>query len=173
MLCERCKKKKATMVYRESAAGRARVLRLCAECTDVLEAAGELEEMAAALSSFASPLCEEESPSAVLPMSEVGDEGSASCPMCGMTGGEIVATGRVGCIRCYEVFAGTLRGGMRAVHGRAEHAGRTSAGARRRRERLDALARLRGELKDAIIAERFEAAAGLRDEIRGLEALCK
>ncbi len=174
MLCERCNKKKATLVYRENLSGNIRSLRLCGECTDILEAAGELEELGTVLSPFASPLLfadEGEAPP-FFPEGNAPTDNAEGlrCPLCGSTLGELSAEGRVGCARCYETFVGPLGEIIRTVHGKAIHAGRIAAGARGRRERIERLARLRLDLKSAIIAEQYESAAALRDEIRVLEA---
>ena len=42
MQCQRCSKKKATVFYRESVNGRVKTLRLCGECAEVLEQAGDI-----------------------------------------------------------------------------------------------------------------------------------
>ncbi len=180
MLCERCNKKKATVIYRENLAGRVRVLRLCGECTEVLEAAGELEELGTAMAPYGSVFVRNEDNGGALPFFlPVGGTGSGSsgrggggalkCPSCGSTLGEITSGGRVGCASCYRTFAEPLAVVIRALHGEASHAGQLTAEARRRKERADCLARLKRQLKEAVTAEQFERAATLRDEIRRLE----
>lgn len=189
MLCERCNKKKSTVIYRENISGHIRVLRLCGDCADVLEAAGELEEVSAAFASFSSPLFRADD-SGTLPFltptggkvappnsskrtstparGEVSPPGK--CPLCGSTLADIATTGKAGCAACYDAFGEALHALLRSVHGKAEHVGRTTAGFRAKREKLERLALLRQNLKDAIVSEQYEAAAGLRDEIRALEA---
>ncbi len=179
MLCERCNKKKATVIYRENLAGRVRVLRLCGECTEILEAAGELEELGTAMAPFGSPFARNEDNGGTLPFflpvggtggtTSTGRSGGLKCSSCGSTLGEIISGGRVGCAMCYSVFAEPLRVVIRALHGEATHTGRSTAEARRRKERADCLARLKRQLKEAVAAEQFERAATLRDEIRRLE----
>ncbi len=178
MLCERCNKKKATVFYRENINGRVRALRLCGDCTEALEAAGELEDMSAAMTGFASPFCRIDdrlyaTPFRLLPRKSAGRTGSAptdACPLCGATAAEIASTGKVGCARCYEVFGDVLAGAIHATHGQSTHAGRTSAGHRARKEKAERLARLKDQLKEAIASEQYETAVSLRDEIRALEA---
>lgn len=177
MLCERCNKKKSTVIYRENLSGRVRVLRLCGECAEILESAGELEEISAAFAGFSSPLFQsEEGCGAIpfLPRAAVSGRKSvtppAKCPLCLSTLSDIAATGKVGCAQCYDTFGEALQAQLRSVHGKSEHAGRTTAGWRARREKLERLSVLRQNLKDAIVAEQYETAAGLRDEIRAIEA---
>lgn len=174
MLCERCNKKKSTVIYRENISGRIRVLRLCGDCADTLEAAGELEEISAAFAGFSSPFFRPEEGAITLPLPFAPRGRSATppgkCPLCQATLSEIATTGKVGCARCYETFGDALGAVLRSVHGKAEHTGRTSAGWRAKREKMERLSNLRLQLKDAVVAEQFEAAAGLRDQIRSLEA---
>ncbi len=177
MVCERCNKKKATVFYRENISGRVRALRLCADCTEILEAAGELEDISAAIAGFTSPFFRIEETGIALPLrvsesntARTGTAVSGKCPLCGVSAGEIASTGRVGCARCYEVFDDLLGGAIRAMHGKVVHTGRVSAGFRERQERVERLSRLKRRLKEAVAAEQFETAVGLRDEIRGLEA---
>lgn len=174
MQCQRCNKKKATVFYRENVGGRVRALRLCEDCTGILEEAGELEDMSTALSVFRSPLFGVEEGFLTLPF--LGDTHRKTtgterkCPACGAVFSELAAEGRVGCAVCYGVFSAELTEVIRAAHGRAEHRGRVSAGSRARRNKLARLEALRSQLKQAVEAEEYERAAGLRDEIRGLEA---
>jgi protein arginine kinase activator len=174
MQCERCNKKKATVFYRENIGGRVRALRLCGECAETLEEAGELEDMSVALSGILSPLFRGEEGFLSLPFHGVSPGtprgAERKCPLCGAGYAELAAVGKVGCPACYTAFSDELSDVIRAVHGRREHRGRLSAGYRARQDRLSRLEVLRLKLKQAIEAEEYELAAGLRDEIRSLEA---
>jgi protein arginine kinase activator len=177
MICERCNKKKAAVFYRESTAGRVRALRLCGECAELLEQAGELEDVSAAVSGFVSPHFLLDESSFLLPFHGLtGSEGkgggvtSCPCPVCGATLGDIASAGRMGCAACYTVFASELSGAIRSAHGRAEHTGRVSAGYRARLEKTERLLGLKKQLKEAVSCENYESAAGIRDQIRTLEA---
>lgn len=174
MQCERCNKKKATVFYRESIGGRVRALRLCEECAEALEQAGELEDMSIPLSGSLSPFLRGEEGFLSLPFHKVSPSdarGTAKkCALCGAGYAELAAGGKVGCPACYTVFSEELSKVILAAHGRVEHRGRLSAGFRAWRERLSRLEELRELLKQAVEAEEYERAAGLRDEIRGLEA---
>jgi protein arginine kinase activator len=183
MTCERCNQKSVSVFYRESIGGRERSLRLCGECADALEAAGELEDVSAAVAGMTAPRFPSEESRFTLPLRKPTAANGTSpaavpCPLCGSTAEELAATGRVGCAACYTLH-GKLRGELhgdllesviRAAHGRAEHTGRVSAGYRARRERETRLAGMRQQLKEAVSREDYESAAGLRDSIRRLEA---
>ena len=171
MLCEKCNQKKATVLYRESINGRARALRLCGECTEAMEQAGELEDISAAVAGIASPCFLADVSGFPVPLRLSGDgTGTCRCPLCGATAGEISATGRVGCASCYTFFSAELADVIRTAHGGNVHTGRVSAGYRARRERVERLAERKRQLREAVDCEDFEKAAGLRDEIHALEA---
>ena len=174
MTCERCNKKKVSILYRESAGGRVRALRLCGECAEVLEQAGELEEVSSTVAGFILPQFLSDEGSLPLPFRRVaqatGTPSARSCAICGASMEDIADTGRVGCSACYTVFSDELAGIIRSAHGRGEHAGRVSAGYRLRLEKGERLAGLKRQLKEAVSQENYEAAAGLRDNIRALEA---
>ena len=175
MLCERCNKKKATVFYRESVGGRVRALRLCGECAEALEQAGELEDISAAVAGFISPFFLSDESVFPLPfqgLSQGTGRGAVSCkcPACGATVSDISSSGRVGCAVCYTVFSGELAGAIRSAHGKAEHTGRVSAGYRARMEKTERLTELKKQLRESVTREDYESAAGLRDQIRALEA---
>ncbi len=92
------------------------------------------------------------------------------CAFCETTLRDFRASGRLGCAHCYTAFEGALRELLRRVQGGAQHAGRdytapAAAGSAEDGE----LATLRTRLQQAVVAEEFEAAAALRDQIRALE----
>lgn len=177
MVCERCNKKKATVFYRENIGGRIKALRLCGECAEILEQAGELEEISAAVVGFVSPLILLDEGILPLPFPPLSTAESAQgittrrmCPVCGAKAEEIGQAGRVGCAACYEIFGREITPVIHSAHGKSEHIGRISAGYRARKEKVERLAGLKKQLKEAVANEQYESAAGLRDEIRALEA---
>jgi protein arginine kinase activator len=99
------------------------------------------------------------------------EEKDIICRNCGMKFSEFRANGRLGCAVCYECFEERVDRILVQVHGASGHKGkqygRPSGG---RRGGKAGLERLRSELDAAVRAERFEQAALLRDEIRGLGA---
>lgn len=171
MQCQRCNKKKATVFYRENVSGRIKAMRLCGDCAEVLEQAGELEDMGTVLSGTPSPLLVPEEGVWPLPL-PVGAGGAvtAACPACGGVFSRLAERGRLGCPACYQTFAAELALPLRTLHGRALHVGRVSARYRARKETERRLAALREQLRAVVVAEEYERAAALRDEIRGLEA---
>lgn len=93
-----------------------------------------------------------------------------SCTVCGLTLKEFRASGRLGCPACYGAFDQPLRDLLKRVHGDHTHAGRRYEPPRPEgAQRQNSLLELRAALKRAIDAEQFEAAAALRDQIKGME----
>ncbi|MCC6428938.1 MAG: UvrB/UvrC motif-containing protein [Phycisphaerales bacterium] len=103
------------------------------------------------------------------------------CPACRMTWNEFRQVDRLGCPDCYSAFEGQLgpllerahEGGFRhsgkvptrAASRRAAQAKEESGGAVERAQRINTL---RKQLDQAVLAEQYERAAALRDEIRRL-----
>ena len=174
MLCEKCKKKKATLYYSENISGQRRSFHLCAECTSLMEASGELESLSIAFSHFESPFSLWEEPtftpsSVSLPQTQSSEATEYTCPLCGIQFKEIAATGKVGCAKCYSVFSSRLAPLMRSVHGNNSHTGGSPLVYRRKAERLRKMTELRAGIKTAVSLEAYEEAARLRDELRQIE----
>ncbi len=94
----------------------------------------------------------------------------ARCGFCGLTFADFREMGRLGCPQCWATFEAHLKGLTRRIHGDSVHRGKVylppDPTASERERRLDAL---REQLDRAVVAEDFERAAELRDEIRTLE----
>ena len=92
------------------------------------------------------------------------------CPNCGFTQSDFKKSARLGCSECYEVFSEALTALLKGMHKGTQHRGKVPPRARRVVALDTAVARLEKELKEAIAAENFEAAAKIRDEIRATRA---
>ncbi len=89
----------------------------------------------------------------------------ACCPDCGFTPSDFKKQGRFGCPRCYQTFAGMVVPMLENMHKGVRHAGKVPEKALRRRSLEERVAELEAGLAEAIRAERYEDAAGLRDEL--------
>ena len=91
------------------------------------------------------------------------------CPHCGISFHEFREKGRFGCPGDYDAFREQLMPLVENIHDATEHAGKVPAGAAGgEKSRQFRLIRLRKELAEAVEAEQYEKAAGLRDEIGSL-----
>ena len=93
-----------------------------------------------------------------------------ACPSCGMTEGDFLKRGRLGCPDCWTGLAPILGPLVGKVQQGAEHLGRAPAGARSPEQMRRRLEAARREMETAVETEDYEAAARLRDLIRELES---
>lgn len=173
MLCEKCKKRTATVFYNENINGKTRSFSLCGECAAKLREKGEIEEVTSMLNSFADPFFDLQEdlfggffgiPSQKMISTQ------KKCTDCGYTYADISKKGKVGCPNCYTVFKDELMPLLRSIHGTTTHSGTIPARHRAKQERNERLKLLKKQLQEAIQKEDYENAATLRDEIRQLQA---
>jgi protein arginine kinase activator len=162
MLCQKCHKNLATVRYAEVVDGRVSDQHLCFECM-------------ATHQKNATPGFELAGPPSAPKPAEGGVardvvRAQRACPACGTRLGRILESGGVGCPACYESFAEDVDQVLKGLHRATTHKGRVP--------RVDdARSRVRAELqakrillRSVLRAEQYEQAAGLRDDIRTLEA---
>ncbi len=172
MQCEHCKKRKATVFYKENINGRTRSYQLCNDCATAMQQTGELEDMSILLESFASPMLQHHDVNSLLWGSKQPTRHTPAgklCPVCGSGWEDIQRSGRVGCQTCYTTFATELSPVLRGVHGGATHVGRYPHTYRQKKEIQERVAVLKAKLAAAVSAQAFEQAVLLRDEIKALE----
>lgn len=166
----------ATVHLTQIADGKIRKVHLCEKCA----AKGKIAELP--ILKFTEMLAETLASGGKKPVREqTADEAFARapekvCPDCGMTDLAFARSHRLGCPRCYDVFAedvaallpGVQRGGR--YRGDAGKTG-VSAPAKKRKPAAEklSLAALRERLKTAVSQEDYALAAQLRDEIRAAE----
>ena len=96
--------------------------------------------------------------------------GGLACPDCGITLVEFRQRGRLGCPKDYEVFGTQLRDLLERIHGSSQHVGRVPVHDDAAVKRMQRITELRAQLRDAVRDEAYEAAAKLRDELKGLQS---
>lgn len=178
MLCNNCKKNEANFYYKKITNGKNTEYALCAECAKKLKSEGKLDPdvYGGIPSLFGGGLFDPfDSAANTLygSLFSLGGNAKASaakkCELCGSSYADLKKNGKVGCARCYDTFAEELAGTIYSIHGNASYTGNAPKGQTEKRERDAEIARLRGELSEAIQAERYEDAAVIRDSIRKLE----
>ncbi len=172
MLCEKCKKRTATVFYKENINGKLRSYSLCGECAAKLREKGDLQDITSMIGSFADPFSElhDDLFGGFFGMPTLKSASAEKRCSCGCSYSDIVKEGRVGCPQCYTVFADELEHTIHSVHGTTSHHGAVPARHRAKQARDRQLKSLKASMQDAIKKEDFEAAARLRDEIRTLES---
>lgn len=171
LLCEKCKKRTATVFYNENLNGKTRSYSLCGECAAKLHEKGDIGDITSMLGSFADPFCDlhDNLFGGFFGMGSHTAVSDKKCPDCSSTFARIRQSGRVGCPSCYRVFAEELAPTLHTVHGSTTHTGVVPARHRARRAKAERLKLLKSQMQEAIAKEDFEAAATLRDEIKCLE----
>ena len=172
MLCEKCKKRTATVFYNENINGKVCSYSLCGECAAKLHEKGEIQDITSMIGSFADPFSELQdhffSGFFGLP-SQKSLHGEKKCPVCNASYHEIASSGKVGCAQCYDTFAEELSRSIQSIHGTTSHTGAIPSRQRAKQERTQVISRLKKELQEAISREDYESAVRLRDEIRRME----
>lgn len=159
MLCENCGKNTATTHIKRSVNGVFTEKHLCTECAAKLGySVGFSDGFAEILSSMFGDTLPEKS------------AGSVKCSCCNTAFSDIVKTGKMGCPECYNAFYEQLLPYLKRIHGNVNHIGKmpNSSPLAVSNDETRILS-LKRELNKLIVAEEFEKAAQIRDEIRKLE----
>lgn len=160
MRCEVCHLHDATRAVTRTVDGEPRELYVCDECAR-LEASppapeapggGDSHSMTDVLFSLG------------MPVPPSGKAADAVCPVCGLSRGDLRATRRLGCPRCFETFGADVRTFLSAQVPAAPRSREDPDEAMRARD----AERIRGQLDDAVREERYEDAAGLVARLRAL-----
>lgn len=173
MLCEKCKKRTATVFYNENINGKTRAYSLCGECAAKLREKGDLQDITSMIGSFADPFSalHDDLFGGFFGMPTMKSVSAAKkCNGCGCAYSDIAETGKVGCPACYETFRDELSRMIQSVHGTTTHTGSVPARHRAKQARAEELKRLKKELQEAVQKEDYERAATLRDEVRKLQS---
>lgn len=98
---------------------------------------------------------------------------SKVCENCGISYSDFTKSGKLGCSECYKFFKNKLVPLLRRIHGSAEHSGKIPKRSGGKMELRNRIKMIRKDLEAHIVAEEYEMAAKLRDEIRKIEAELK
>lgn len=90
------------------------------------------------------------------------------CPSCGFTLDDLRRVRRFGCADCYQTFAEEVGHMLRSMHKGTTHVGKVPEGLVAKQLKDQKLEQLREKLDEAIAAESYEEAAGIRDQIQNL-----
>ena len=151
MLCEKCGKNNATVMYTQIVNGQKSSLNICSACASQ----ESIFDNFGSLLSFGT---REHSLNTV-------------CPCCSMSLAEFTRRGKVGCGQCYKTFRKQAETMLKKIHGTANHI-QDSAPLKEQNKEKEAPSEidvLREKLSEAISKENFEEAAILRDKIREKE----
>ncbi len=148
MICDDCKKNKATRIYKETFQDKTIEIHLCDECA---------EKRGIIIKKDMSPA---EILKSMLKMDEV-DDATLICPGCLLSFAEFKRLGRFGCAECVRAFRARLSPILLRIHGSKQHIGRMPK--REKHGVITEIFRLRAALKEALMKEEYEKAAEIRD----------
>ena len=193
MLCDKCKKNEANVKYTEIINGEKKEMMLCEKCSHELGLDNVSFNMPIDFSSFFGGLLEDEmyNEQEFMPLFQKVKE--LKCDNCNMTYDEFVNQGKFGCEECYNVFSNKIDTLLNRLHGSNRYLGRKALNSSERNtnihdkgkeiketntnksddKKIDSndnkVQKLQDDLKKAILDERYEDAAKIRDEIQKIE----
>lgn len=198
MTCEQCHHHAATVHIQEIAGGTKVSHHFCAGCAQakgLVPGHGNTLSLASALLNMVKAnLSGADLADGTAELSEsVPGLDALTCAACGLRGAEFRKLGRLGCARCYDTFAPALAPLLATLHRGSRHAGKVPAGAAAPLpppppaaapvpqapvppppppppSPSELMAALEEDLRCAVIAENYERAAHLRDQLRALRA---
>lgn len=177
MLCDRCQKKDAKILYTEIINGAKKEQHLCEECaTDYTSFQMEKPLMNSdlTLGDLLSTLLDGYNAADKKKQADIAR--SITCENCGTTYDEFLQKGRFGCSHCYQSFnvKGQLSKTFKGIQGAEIHTGKRPkglvvAGSDKLLKEISEIERLSLMLQEAIEKEEFEEAARLRDLIKQMK----
>ncbi len=175
MLCDRCQKRDAKVLYTEIINGMKKEQHLCEECaTDYTSFQMEKPLMNSdlTLGDLLSTLLDNYTSSDKKRTG--GGAPSLTCNHCGTTYEEFIQKGRFGCSECYRSFNGQLGKTLKSIQGAELHTGKrpkgfVSVASDLVNKGISETEKLSILLQEAIEKEEFEEAARLRDLIKQLK----
>ena len=160
MNCDVCKSAQATVFLTQIVEGKMQKVNLCEACS---KEKGVTDPKGFALADLLLGLGAAE---------EMERGGMVEkCAVCGLSQADFKKTGRLGCGECYQTFASGLETLLKGMHKGTVHLGKIPKRAIESIEREARLKGLRNDLRQAVIAEDYESAAQLRDQLKQLEAI--
>ncbi len=162
MLCSNCSSREASFHYKYIVNGKKSEIHLCADCAKKL---GYIKEQDSIFShsNFLGDFLS-------VPNFNGAPKETLSCPGCGTAYSEIRRSGYVGCDSCYDAFAKPIDSMLAKIQPSTVHKGKLSGAEGKKIERENTIKNLKEELNRAIIDEKYEQAAVIRDKIKELEA---
>lgn len=174
MICEHCKERQATVTVTQVANGQKSEKHYCEVCAQNFhpfnldfhkEEQIPIHQLVSNI--FGLPVWN----SGVQEKAQPTVQKTVQCPSCGFTFRKFLNEGKLGCPQCYDTFGKQLPQVLNKIQAGTSHTGKAPGKPNRPDEGLKKqIAVSREHLQKAIMEERFEDAAVLRDEIREMES---
>ena len=169
MLCDNCGKHEASIKLTQIINGKKTEMMICELCGQKMGIADIGFEMPIDISKFLGDYeLENEN---FMPFNTISK--AVKCDKCNMTYDDFLNTGKFGCEECYKTFGNKIDTVLKRIQGTDRYVGRTAnynESNKIEEAKIDnKLEKLQDKLKQAIKEERYEDAAKIRDEIKGIE----
>jgi len=164
LLCEKCLKRPAIVHMQQYINGQVKEIHLCQECAAQPDSPLSFEQFLHGLLDMFSGAQQHEN------VSQQKPETNYRCPICGLSFEDFKRSGKLGCSECYQTFRREMDPILKNIQGSNRHEGKYPQKAGSELLNRRKIEKLRMELTKAIEDEEYENAAGLRDQIRELEA---
>jgi protein arginine kinase activator len=174
MLCDNCKKNNASVHITKFVNGLKQETNLCDNCAHELNGLNlaEVSNMG-----FGNTFTVQDLLGGIIDYVNQSSKNNinhvATCKKCGMTYIEFRKTGLMGCSECYDSFKTSLIPLIKRVQGNIEHVGKIPKKTGKEIIERKQILSLKEKLNRAILAEEYEKAAMIRDQIRELQSVSK
>lgn len=173
MICDFCKKNKATIHLIRVQNDNVEKVNICAECAEDFTFFSE-DDFYKDLTKILYKIfkADEGQPNGIRELKNLKNleiRKNRACSFCGMDLKNIKKLGKMGCPNCYREFKNILLPIIKAIHKNIEHRGKIPENTTGQIKLEKSIRDLRNRLKREIFVENFEEAARIRDEIRQLE----
>ena len=173
MICDFCKKNKATIHLIRVQNDNVEKVNICAECAGDFSFFSE-DDFYKDLTKILYKIfkADEGQPNGIRELKNLKNleiRKNRSCSFCGMDLKNIKKLGKMGCPNCYSEFKNILLPIIKAIHKNIEHKGKIPENTTGQIKLEKSIRDLKNRLKREIFVENFEEAARIRDKIRQLE----
>jgi len=165
MLCTHCGKKEATFHYKTVTNGVAQEMHLCRDCAQEMGIGEKYADLFGDALDFNSILNQ------VFNLSDkkLTSANNLKCTACGTDFNKFNTTGLLGCDKCYDVFSDAIETMLQKTQSSTVHNGKISGPDSEKIKKQNEIRELKSQLQKAILEEKYEDAAKLRDKIKSLE----
>lgn len=173
MICDFCKKNKATIHLIRVQNDNVEKVNICTECAGDFSFFSEddfYKDLTKILYKiFKADEGQSSSKRESVTLKNLEIKQNRTCSFCGMDLKNIKKLGKMGCPHCYVEFKNILLPIIKAIHKDIEHRGKIPENTSGQNKLERSIRDLRSRLKREIFVENFEEAARIRDKIRQLE----
>ena len=157
MLCDKCNKNQASVLYTKIVNGKKTEQHLCGFCANTIDNTFTFDDVFKNVFNINTH------------HDYIRKANGKKCAKCGLTIDELKRYGRLGCDECVNTFREIVEPALKNIHSLTEHKGKKSVEEAETELVKDKMTELKAKLKEAIRNEEYEKAAEIRDMLRAME----